>query len=111
MKNYFKNLAMLFLFTCLTFGVTNAAEMLSDNELVIIKKENTIVAKYQGFSEKEGYQFIVKDGTKINFHFVSQEILDEFDLASEDFIGKTFEIVYNKNEGGKLIITALKEVK
>ncbi len=111
MKNYFKNLAILFLFTCLTFGITHATEIFSNNNSVILKQENTIVAKYNGYSEKDGYQFIIKDGTKINFQSVSKNVSDKFDLESEDFIGKTFEIVYDKNEEDKLMITELKEVK
>lgn len=112
MKNYFKfkNVVFLFLFTCIAMSTALYAN--NDNKTdTVLLQENKFVAKYDGHSEEDGYKFILKDGTKMNFKEVSESALKEYDLSSEDLKGAQFEVTYDKNEKGELIIAELKKIE
>ena len=85
----------------------------------------SIIGEYDGH-EDYGYNFIVinSDGEErtMTFHEVDEEVLNAYDLDSEDLIGTKFEVAYTSEietildeDGGEedneiLIITALKSI-
>ncbi len=113
MSNYFKKIAFVMLFLCAgIYGTVNAFEKQSE-EITLEQEEQYLVATFEGHSD-EGFKFLMKDDTAMIFNKVSDEVLELFDLKSDAYKGKTFEVAYvSKEKEGEtvLIITGLKELK
>lgn len=60
------------------------------------KQSITIIGDYIGYENGE-YVFHLENGDVIDFDQISTTILNEFNLKSNDFKNKTFEIMYSEN--------------
>lgn len=79
--------AIIALFAAISFGFYNPFT------------NQTVTGVYQG-EEDFNYQFSVTQNGKsstMTFHYVNDEVLDKYDLDTEDFIGETFAITFEKS--------------
>ena len=113
MNNYLKKLAFLMLFLSAgIYGSLNALKMPLD-EVCLLQDKKHVLATFEGHSE-DGYKFLLKDGTSMLFSSISDELLETYDLQSDIFKGKSFEITYTSlEEDGEVVhkIIGLKELK
>ncbi|MFD1615615.1 hypothetical protein [Gelatiniphilus marinus] len=87
-------------FSLSVFALTSftiAPKLNPNSNALAIQEEIVVNAVFDGH-EDYGYNFIAKDKDDeeytITFHEVKEELLKEFNLKSETFIGKSFSITY-----------------
>lgn len=56
-------------------------------------QDQTVVATYDGYVN-EMYSFMGDDGTAYDFSDVPAEVLEDYDLTSEEWVGKPFKVTY-----------------
>lgn len=84
-------LTMVALFTCYITGAQENGE--------ISGEPLTITATYDGFtSDSYSFTFINDEGDEesIFFDYATDEVLEEFDLNSEEWEGQKFEVIYQE---------------
>ncbi|SNR15133.1 hypothetical protein [Tenacibaculum jejuense] len=113
MNNYFRKVAFLMLFLCAgIYGSVSAFEKPSD-QVTSIQDEKNLVATFEDYTE-EGFKFLLKDGNSMTFSLIADELLESYDLKSDEYKGKLFQITYlSEEKDGEIThkITGLKELK
>jgi len=88
MKTKYNSILLLFLLTLASFTPNKNMNFLQDTK--------TIDGVFEG-KEDYGYNFIVthEDSERtMTFQIVNTDVLNQFDLSSNDLVGKNFKITY-----------------
>ncbi|NJB35259.1 MULTISPECIES: hypothetical protein [Flavobacteriaceae] len=57
-------------------------------------QDQTVAATYDGYVN-EMYSFMGDDGTSYDFSDVPAEVLENYDLTSEEWVGKPFKVTFS----------------
>ncbi|MGG8496677.1 hypothetical protein ACQY1Q_09685 [Tenacibaculum sp. TC6] len=100
MKNYLKKAICLSML--IGAGLVTTAEakqqQVQKAVSVLTVQETAIEATFEGYTDKDGYTFVLGDGKKVFFEEVSDEVLKNFDLKSNALKGKKFKVTYTVEE-------------